>query len=324
MCTALHLSTKDCYFGRTLDLDCSYGEEVCILPRRFPLALRCMGEMREHYAMIGMATVVGGIPLFYDAVNERGVAMAGLNFPHNAHYFPVTDGKDNITPFEFIPWVLGKCKTMPEVKSLLSQMNLVDIPFSEKLPLSPLHWIIACQGESIVVESMQDGLHIYDNPVGVLTNNPPFDKQLFNLNNYRNLRVDNGENTFGAGVTLENYCQGLGAVGLPGDVSSPSRFVRATFGRLNSVCKDDELSSVSQFFHILGSVSMNRGVCKTPANKWDITVYTSCMNMDKRLYYYTTYDNNRIACVDIKKCDLQGSIVTRFPLRLRQDIDYVN
>ncbi len=324
MCTALTLKTKDCYFGRTLDLDCSYGEEVCILPRKFPLEFRKAASLKTHYAIMGMATVVGGTPLFYDAANEEGLSMAGLNFPGNACYFEEKKGWDNIAPFELIPWVLGRCKNLSEARALLERINLVNISFSERLPNSPLHWMIAYKNEAIVVESVADGLHIYEDPVGVMTNNPPFPYQLFNLNNYRGLRVDNGETDFSKALGLSSYCQGLGALGLPGDVSSMSRFVRAVFERESSVSKPDENSSVSRFFHILGSVSMNRGICKTPSGHFDITVYTSCINTDKGLYYYTTYDNPRISRIDMHKCDLDGSLLFRFPLNTECDIFYQN
>ncbi len=324
MCTALTLTNKDFYFGRTLDIDCSYGEEVCVMPRNFPLAFRHEGNMDRHFALIGMATVAGGMPLYYDAANENGLAMAGLNFPGNAYYPPVEEGKDNVTSFEFIPWILCQCKTVFEARNLLARINLCNTPFSEKLPLAPLHWIIADKNESIVVESMQDGLHIYENPVGVMTNNPPFDRQLFNLNNYRHLRVDNGENNFGKNVQLDEYCQGLGGIGLPGDLSSMSRFVRIAFGRANSVCGDDEMSSVSQFFHLLSTVEMTRGLCLTSHGTWDITTYTSCINTERGLYYYHTYENRQISCVDMHKVDLDKTAVSRFSLAVGQAINCQN
>ncbi len=324
MCTALSFKTKDHYFGRTLDLDCSYGEEVCILPRRFPWSFREMGELREHYAMIGMATVVEGLPLFYEAANEHGLGMAGLNFPGNAYYAPVAEGKDNIAPFEFLPWILGKCRTVEEAKALLARINLSNIPFSDRLPLSPLHWMICDRNSSIVVEAMRDGLHIDDNPVGVMTNNPPFPHHLMNLANYRNLRVDNGEDAFSGMVAPESYCQGLGAVGLPGDASSMSRFVRAAFGRAHSVCEEDEASSVGQFFHLLSSVEMIRGLCLTDTGKWDITGYTSCINLDRGRYYYTTYTSRTVHCVDLFRAELDGNTVSRYPLARREEIRYQN
>jgi choloylglycine hydrolase len=324
MCTALSFTTKDHYFGRNLDLDRSYGEEVCVMPRKYPIEFRKMPRLSEHYAMIGMATVVQGIPLFYDGTNEQGLSMAGLEFPGNAYYPPFDSGKDNITPFEFIPWILGQCKTVDEAAVLLERINLVNIPFDDNLPLSPLHWIISDREKSLAVESMSDGLHIHDDSVGVLTNNPPFEYHMLNLANYRNLRVDSGENSLTPDTPLDVYSLGMGALGLPGDVSSMSRFVRTVFGRSHSVCHDDEASSVSQFFHLLSSVFRMRGCCLTSKGSWSITVYSSCVNTDKGLYYYTTYDNRQISCVDMNKTDLDSDTVSRFPLLLEQNISYQN
>ncbi len=314
MCTALSFQRKQHYFGRNLDLDCSYGEEVCVTPRRYPFRFRKVGELPLHFAMIGMATVVNGEPLYYDAVNEHGLGMAGLNFPKNAYYPPFEEGKDNVAPFEFIPWILGKCKSVEEARGLLKRINLVNLPFSEKLPLAPLHWIISDKRSSIVVESMQDGLHAYENPVGVLTNNPPFPYHLFNLNNYRGLKRTNGENCFSDKIELDDYCQGLGAIGLPGDVSSPSRFVRMAFNSANSVCAEEENACVSQFFHLLSSVEMVEGCCQTASGKFDITAYSACVNTERGLYYYTTYQNRQITCVDMRRANLEGEQISRFPL----------
>ncbi len=324
MCTALHMTAKDRYFGRNLDLDRSYGEEVCVMPRRYPLVFREMGPMLRHYAMIGMATVMGGIPLFYEAANEHGLGMAGLNFPGNAYYAPLSEEKDNIAPFEFIPWILGQCRTVDEAETLLSRMNLADIAFSTRVPPSPLHWMIADQARSIVVECMRDGMHIHENPVGALTNNPPFEHHLENLDRYRHLRNDNRDVERVDMGTYTAYCQGLGAVGLPGDVSSMSRFVRAAFGLTHSVCDGSEKAAVGQFFHLLTSVEMIRGVCRTDEGTWDITGYSACINLDKGLYYYTTYGNRRITCVDMHKTELDGEDVRRFPLISEESIQYQN
>ncbi len=324
MCTALTLKTKDVYFGRNLDLDRSYTEEVCVVPRNMPFEFRKMPELKRHYAMIGMATVADGTALFYDAANEHGLSMAGLNFPNNAFYFKENKEKDNIAPFEFIPWVLGQCKDIEEARRLISRVNITDISFSDSLPNSPLHWIISGGDASLVVESMADGLHIHENPTGVMTNNPPFNYHLFNLNNYRGLRADNGDSEFAQRLSLSHYCQGLGGLGLPGDVSSMSRFVRAVFSKENSVCKNDECSSVSQFFHILSDVSMTRGICRLPNGGFDITVYSSCINATKGLYYYTTYENPQISCVDMRNTDLECSELSRFPLVKDCNINYQN
>ncbi len=324
MCTALTLSTKDHYFGRNLDLDRSYGEEVCIMPRHFPWVYRQMGEKTSHYAMIGMATVVNGMPLFYEAANEYGLGIAGLNFPENADYAPIDTNKENIAPFELIPWLLGQCKNPDEVKEKLSVISIADIAFSDTLPLSPLHWMIAYKDQSMVLEARKDGLHLYDNPVGVMTNNPPFFYQLENYQKYTHLRTQNKDAAYEKNADYSAYCTGLGGVGLPGDVSSMSRFVRAAFARAHSVCAPDELSSVGQFFHLLSNVEMVRGICLTDEGTPDITGYTACINLDKGLYYYTTYDNRQISCVDLHRADLDGGSISRFPLLKTQNIAYQN
>lgn len=242
MCTALSFTTRDHYFGRNLDLHCSCGEQVCIAPRNFPWEFRRMGRRENHYAMIGMAMMAGQVPLYFDAVNEKGLCAAGLNFPGNAFYHPEKEGRDNVAPFEFIPWVLSQYATVAEAREAFQKLNLVDIPFSSGLPLSPLHWIVSDRESSLVVESTADGLSVYENPARVLTNNPPFPYHLFNLNNYRALSAVNPQTRFSDDLKLEEYCQGLGGLGLPGDLSSMSRFVRIAFHGENAVCGEDENS----------------------------------------------------------------------------------
>ncbi len=316
MCTAATYKTKNFYFGRTLDYEISYGDQVVITPRNYIFDLRNGTQMKSHYAMIGMACVMQNYPLYYDAVNEKGLGIAGLNFVGNAHYNKPMEDKDNITQFELIPWLLGKCATVKEVRKLLEHINLIDTPFLENLPVAQLHWIIADKNECITMESMEDGLKIYENPVGILTNNPPFNYQMFNLNNYMHLSVENRSNTFSKDLTLNQYSRGMGAMGLPGDLSSPSRFVRAAFVKMNSLSGDSEEESVNQFFHILGSVDQQRGCCKLGENQYEITLYTSCCNADKGIYYYNTYDNHQISGVDMHKENLNGNkLITYTPVK---------
>ena len=324
MCTAATYKTKDFYFGRTLDYEFSYGDEIVITPRNYPFDLSEKGRMTSHYAMIGMAHVADGCPLYYEAVNEKGLGMAGLNFVGNAVYFDSQEGKDNIAQYEFIPYILSSCTTVEEARALLQKTNLTKRPFSDKLPLAQLHWIIADKNSAITVESVAEGLKIYDNPVGVLTNNPPFDKQLFNLNNYMHLTPRSPENTFAKGLELERYSRGLGAMGLPGDLSSQSRFVRAAFVKMNSKSGEGEKESVSQFFHILNSVDQQRGCCVLDDGKCEITIYTCCCNGDKGIYYYTTYDNHQITAVDMHKADLDSAELVRFTPITEEQINAQN
>lgn len=323
MCTAATYKTKDFYFGRTLDYEFSYSEEVTITPRNFHFSLRNTDTMTKHYAMIGMA-FVQDIPLYYDAVNEKGLCMAGLNFVGNAYYNGVVEGKINIAQFEFIPYILGKCASVDEAVELLAKINITNQPYSDKLPVSQLHWIISDKNKSITVESVKDGLKIYDNPVGVLTNNPPFDEQMFNLNNYMNLSPRQPKNTFSDKLDLKAYSRGMGALGLPGDLSSQSRFVRVAFTKMNSVSGNSEEESVNQFFHILGSVEQQRGCCIVGENEYEITIYTSCCNADKGMYYYTTYENHSITAVDMHSENLEASALFRYPIGRHEKIAYCN
>ena len=324
MCTAATYKTKDFYFGRTLDYEFSYGDQIAITPRNYSLHFRHAGDMENHYAIIGMAHVAGDYPLYYDAINEKGVGMAGLNFVGNAAYADVRPGVDNIAQFEFIPWILSQCSSIVEVRKLLGQINIVNTPFSEQFPLAQLHWIISDEKESITVESMADGMHIYDNPVGVLTNNPPFPQQMFQLNNYMHLSPKQPENNFSNGIELNAYSRGMGALGLPGDLSSSSRFVRVAFTKVNAFSGKSEEESVSQFFHILGSVDQQRGCCEVSDGKYEITLYTSCCNATKGIYYYNTYENHQISAVDMHREDLESQKLICYPVIQGEKINFQN
>lgn len=324
MCTAATYKTKDFYFGRTLDYEFSYGDEVTITPRKYPFFFIKKGEINNHYAMIGMAHIEKNYPLYYDAINEKGLAMAGLNFVGNASYQEEVDNKDNIAQFEVIPWILCNCSSVKEAIILIEKMNIIKAPFNEQLPVAQLHWIISDKEESITVEPTKEGIKVYPNPVGVLTNNPPFDMQMFHLNNYMNLSAKEPKNHFSKDLNLKPYSRGMGAIGLPGDLSSQSRFVRVSFVKMNSVSKESEKESVSQFFHILNSVDQQRGCCDLGNGKYEITLYTSCCNVEKGIYYYTTYDNHQITAIDMYKETLEKDSIIRYALITEEQIRMQN
>lgn len=324
MCTAATYKTKDFYFGRTLDYEFSYGDEVTITPRNFQFNFRREKSINSHYAMIGMAHVAEDYPLYHDAVNEKGLGMAGLNFVDNADYKEYAEGKNNIAQFEFIPWILSQCANVKEARALVEKINFLNISFNDKLPVAQLHWIISDREESITVESVKEGIKIYENPVGVLTNNPPFDMQMFALNNYMNLSTKSPENNFSKKLNLNQYSRGMGALGLPGDISSQSRFIRVAFTKMNSISGEGEKESVSQFFHILNSVDQQRGCCNLGDGKYEITIYTSCCNTNKGIYYYTSYDNHQITAVNMNKENLDGDKLIRYSLIKEEQIRMQN
>ncbi len=298
MCTAITFNPMDYYFGRNLDFEHGFGEKIVITPRNFPFKFRREGLLESGFALIGTAVTDGGFPLYFDAINEKGLGMAGLNFPDCAVYLKEKPHFKNVAPFEFIPFVLGRCATLEETRKLLKEINLVDISYSADYPQSPLHFIIADKSGALTVEPTAFGLKIYENPIGVLTNSPPFDFHLYNLNNYLNLTSDEPENRFAPTLSLLPYSRGMGSIGLPGDLSSASRFIRAAFTKINSVCDKDELSAVNQFFHILYSVAQTRG-CVKVLDAYEKTIYSCCFNLDKGIYYFTRYENFEIYSVSL-------------------------
>lgn len=324
MCTAATYKTEDFYFGRTLDYEFSYGDEIAVTPRNYAFEFRNGVRSEKHYAMVGMAHVAEDFPLYYDAMNERGLCVAGLNFVGNAFYRDPVPDKENVAQFELIPWLLSRCGTVSEARARLENINITNIPFSDKLPCAQLHWIIADKNEAITVESVREGIRVYDNPAGVLTNNPPFDEQMFNLNNYMHLSASNPQNNFSDKLPMKCYSRGMGALGLPGDLSSQSRFVRAAFVKMNSLSGSTETESVSQFFHILGSVDQQRGCCHLGEGKYEITIYTSCCNADKGIYYYTTYENHQISAVDMHRENLDSETLVRYKPITGEQIHFQN
>lgn len=324
MCTAFTFYRKSFFFGRNMDIEYHFGEKIVITPRGFVIPTKRAGAIENHYAIIGMANVTDNYPLYAEAVNEKGLCMAGLNFPSNAKFKTPDEAlKTAVTPYELIPYILGKCKNTDEARASLGYVDVVDIPFARSMPVAPLHWIISDKKSSIVVECMQDGMHIYDNPMGVLTNNPPFPFHTENLKQYLNLSPENKNNGFCNSVELSHFGQGMGAIGLPGDFSPASRFVKTFFCKENSVCNEDDASCLSQVFHILDSVAMISGTVITPDKKTDTTIYSCCIDADKLVYYYKTYENNRIVAIEMTEDRMNQNSLIVFNTETKQNVKYV-
>ena len=314
MCTSIAF-TSPALYGRNLDLEYAFGEQVVITPRHHAFRFHRLPEQKCHLALMGMATVAEDTALYAEAVNEKGLYMAGLNFPGNAHYFPEdVPGKTMVAPYELIPLVLGRCENLAQARELLSQVAVAAIPFGPGYPLAPLHWHVADATGALVAEPMAGGLMLHEDPVGVMTNNPPFPFQLMNLNNYQHLSPRPPENRFAPNLGLTPYGQGMGALGLPGDASPMSRFVRAAFLKGNAVFTGEPVSDVTQFFHILEAVAMVRGSVLTPQGKCDMTTYACCIDAARGVYYYKTYENCQLSAVYLYGAELEGETLECFPL----------
>ncbi|MDO5755598.1 MAG: choloylglycine hydrolase [Tissierellia bacterium] len=314
MCTCIRVLGESVYMGRNMDIEYSFGEELVIVPRKYPWKWRKAEGKEASFAMMGVATVMDDYPLFAEGINEKGLAVASLNFPGNAAYFEEKENQLNLTPFELIPYFLAYCETVEEVKVMAKELNLYHEDFALGVPVAPLHYMAMDEKGSIVIESEKDGLHIYENPYDVLTNNPPFPYHLANMEQYMNLGVENPKTSFGADLKPQPFGQGLGAVGLPGDFSPMSRFVKGAFLVTCSKALQEEERNPMQVFHILDSVAMVKGSVKTPEGKWDITTYSICADMKKGIYYIKSYDDPMIYTLDMNKENLNGKEIYPYPM----------
>ena len=294
MCTAVSINFENFYFGRTLDLDHSFGQKVVVLPRKFKFDFRCENSLTFHHAIMGMAVVNNNFPLLFDAVNEKGLCIAGLRFQNNAFYGNTLESRTNLAPFELPLWILSLAGSLDEAKNLLRDINIADIPFSDELPNTHLHWLIADKTGSLTVEPTKEGLSVFDNQLGVLANNPPFETMLESFKSYE---FDSSR--------LKNSL-------FPGDYSSKSRFARAVFVKENSYMPRNEEESVAQFFHIMNSVNVPKGCVILENGKPHYTQYTSCIDTKKGVYYYKNYENLNFCKIDMNSCDLGGDKIFSF------------
>ena len=317
MCTAVYTGGL---FGRTLDLEYSLNEEIVLTPRRYNFEFLHAPRTTEHYAMIGTAHVSGNTPLYYDGINEAGVGVAALNFPGCATYHKKRENGHNIASYELIPWILSQCESVDSAEKMLRDTTITDESFSIALPSTPLHWMIADRHRAITVESTENGTQIYRNEVGVMTNSPSFPYHMTKLTEYMRLDVKKPENSICPRVDLSAYSRGLGAIGLPGDWSSSSRFVRAVFALNHTESMSSTEEKISRFFHIMDTVAVPDGCVKTDEGRNVRTVYSSCADLSEGRYYYSTYGCRRITEVGIRDLSLEDNRLVRIKMNHKEDI----
>ena len=323
MCTCLVMNNGDTYFGRNLDLDYSLSQVLVVTPRNFPFKFRKLKSLNKHYAIFGIASVIDNFPLYFDATNEYGLSIAGLRFKEEIKSRKPKSNKINLAQFEFIPYILGTCRTVKEALEVIEKVEMLDTNFSNKVPSSNLHYMIADKKECYVIEWLSNGLTVYKNPYGVLTNSPPFPYHLENVRMYLNLTNEPVESSNFGSLKLTSFTSGQGTYGLPGDVTSPSRFIKTTFLKFNSVSSFEEGNNVNQFFKILDNVSFVKGEAKTAEDRYEFTIYTSCVNINKLVFYYKTYNNSTINALDIKKLNLDIDSLYLYSLNDEPNINYI-
>ena len=298
MCTAISDNQNGHFFARTLDVERSYGERLLGVGRNFPLHFLHEETENRHPFILGVGIVSDGYPLFFDAVNECGLAMAGLSFPESARYCCVQNGKTNVASFELIPFLLSKCESVGDARALLRNIVVTDDDFSHTFPATPLHWIIADKNECIVAEPLDDGLHVYENPFGVLTNEPPFPSQ-----------------TDG----LKEYCYSASE-----SYTSRARFSRAQYVKSRALATPSSsfsssslaspsLDGVFRVFSLMATVRVPYACSSTPEGKPSYTVYTSCADTQNCAYYVEGESPFEVARVTMGECDANSSAIREIP-----------
>lgn len=329
MCTAITLKSNDNHHFLARNYDFTPGSKLmmALAPRNFPYMNKLTKKkIPSKYAVLGMSVSDEGYFLFADGVNEKGLACSILNLPgYTSWNHQAIEGKENILPYDVTFWMVANFATVKELKAGLKNLNIVAPLDNPDALATQVHWIVSdSTGECIVIEKTKDSFRAYNNKVGVLTNSPTFDWHLINLNRYINISdKQSGEVKWGSQL-LAPCSQGFGGLGLPGDYSSPSRFVKASFLRNHVNLDFGSESGILECFHILESVAMLRGIVQDHSNDCFITLYTSCMCLDTKVYYYSTYNSPQIYAIDMKKENLDGNELKFYPYPNQLVIHYQN
>lgn len=277
-----------------------------------------------RYGYTGMAVLGFGEPILVDGVNSAGLMGALLHYPGYAAYQSAPEpGGTPVHPGRLLSWLLSRCADTAEAVDAMGKITLVDEPIQGRS--LPAHYILGDRrGETAVVEPDENGLSIYRNTIGVLTNSPGYLWHRTNLRNYVGVtNLPHARRTV-AGCELRAFGEGLGCcAGLPGDYSSPSRFVRLAFIKEFAVPGANELDGVSRMFRAFAPVDIPEGPSAADSGRgvYNQTLCISVMCAESGVYYFSPAWNRRISAVRLTH---MGRETRYFDLGNSQDVDYRN
>lgn len=319
-CTGIKLKAKDgaVVHGRTLEFGIKIDTSMAVIPRGYEfVGTTSKGPGLAYIAKFAaVGAIAFGKPALLDGMNEKGLCVGTFYFPAYASYSKISseNQKKALSPVEFSNWLVVSFSTIDEVKAGLA--DVVIAPTTDKgwgeTPM-PLHYIVFDKsGNSLVIEPLKGKLVAYDNPIGALTNSPSFDWHMTNLRNFINLTPFNASPIKLDGVALAPFGQGSGMVGMPGDFTPPSRFVRAAIYSSTAEPSKSGVDAVFQAFHILHQFDIPVGVTRQEADGvvyTDVTLATVVRDPQQLTYYFNTYDDQTIRVVDLNKFDLDGKAI---------------
>ncbi|KTC66305.1 choloylglycine hydrolase (plasmid) [Legionella adelaidensis] len=330
-CTGIELKTVNGTFinGRTVE----FGEDLdlkgIVIPRNYhfhgTLPDGSAGlDYVSKYAAIGAGTFTENV--IVDGINEQGVSVGVFYFPGYAGYTQVDDNNHTnaLSPTEFPNWILTQFSSVEEVKNNLKNIVIVNTapPGWGKVP--PFHFVVYDKsGKSIVIEPIMGTLRVYDNPLGVITNSPTFDWHLTNLSNFVNLSPLNAPTKTIDGIHIEQLGQGSGLLGMPGDFTPPSRFIRAAIFSKTAIPAKTNEQAVQQAFHILNQFDIPVGSVRASENKNMIAEYTLATTVkdpENGSYYFRTFDDQTIRKASLKNYDLNAKEIKHYNMKGRTPV----
>ncbi|MCP0886632.1 choloylglycine hydrolase family protein [Ligilactobacillus sp. WILCCON 0076] len=316
MCTALSFATEDDthFLARTMDFSFELEAQLIYIPREYEFSSLVAGtKYTTKYGFIGAGRDVDGY-IFADGFNEKGFSIASLYFEKNAKYSTNNkEGALNVASTDMVSWALGNIATVAEFEKRYSELNVVEKINPLLQTQVPLHWIVADSlGKTGVLEITAQGAKFYQNEVGVMTNSPEFLWHMNNLNHYVNLQpTDFTSKKYGDYETVSDG-PGSGALGLPGDYTSASRFIRTTFLKQYSDHSAGVKNGVNAVLHVLNSVDIPKGVKITSKNVVDYTQYKGIMDLNNLSYYFMAYTDTKLAEVKLTKQLLEQATISIF------------
>jgi choloylglycine hydrolase len=315
-CTGISLKSGDgaAIRGRTLEFGFPMHSQVIVVPagKEFSGTLPDGGKgltYTSRYAFVGANAL--GLPAILDGLNDQGLSVGLFYFPGYAEYTDVTDENKSraIAPQEFGVWALANFATVDEVREAVKNIVLVPTPApglgSPQGAVAGAHFFLQDKsGKSLVVEPVDGTLKVHDAPLGVMTNAPTYDWHMTNLSNYINLSVKDIDTAKVGPMTLSAFGSGAGMLGLPGDFTPPSRFVRAVmFSQAATPSKTAE-DTVLAAFHILNQFDIPMGSVVNSAvgePTAEITEWTSVADPKNLRWYFRTHEDQSIRMVDLKE-----------------------
>ena len=329
-CTSFVIKTKDGspVYGRTMEWGAfDLKSNLVVVPRNFSFISELGGgkkgmAWKNKYGFVAINAV--NQPFVMDGMNETGLTIGVLYFPEFAEYQLFKAGKESLTlnNIDHCAYLLGQFETVEEVKAALPKLRVIhnkDLDKAFGAP-SPLHQIVTDNtGASIVIEYVGGKLNIHDNKIGVMTNAPPYEWLLLNLRNYPQLRAFGGPMDKQInGVSIAPFGAGSGMLGLPGDVTPPSRFIRAVAFTQTLIPPKDTEACVNEAARILNNFDIPRGLVRegeSPENyHLNFTQWTTIGDIRNKRYYWWTEHNRRMRVVDLKLLDFEGNKIRSIPL----------